>query len=230
MHTISCIEKPAEDLLSNGDFQEAGDLFEQVLQAESQIFDAGPGWEIDIPHKLEYALFGQSRFREAADMLKTAFEACSKLVTGLNDLKSRILISLGWSLYWSDQVIETESLFNENLESISDLEGWSNPYCQTIVYELIEVFKKQEKYQAAEALMRSAIHGYSKDVGEDSEICLVMMLLLGTYLLNKRLADAKPILQDHLTRRILQQKKTGKNHEVIMVRNMLSAVSSNFLI
>lgn len=138
---------------------------------------------------------GQSRYREAAEVLDRALRIVSQGSSGSEREIAPFKADMACLLVAQGEYIKAESYFAESIASIKKSFGPDHLYTARVLSNLAKLYVLQERYDEAEALIGRTLMVYEKVFGEGHHFLVPVWLLnVKTCQAKGNMTDAKELL------------------------------------
>jgi len=188
-----------DDLLSQGRFDEAEILAEEILRARRKELGAGHSNTLGAWIRLAQVKYVVGEDEEAVHVLRECHHAYRAEYGGGHMLTLSAQHALGSMLFDTNQRLEAESVLVDCYKSKRELYGDFDETTLATMSLLGEVLSAARKMEEAESLLTRCLKGCRSEFGEShSDTLRVANTLAVVYQNQNRLAEAENLLRDTL--------------------------------
>jgi hypothetical protein len=176
---LDLIRKCALALYSDGCYNEAEELFVQVMERSKRVLGDEHPSTLTSMANLASTYRMQGRWKEAKELQAKELETCSRV---LGDEHPDTLTSMGnlASTYWEQgRWKEAEELFVQVTEMRSRVLGDKHPFTLTSMANLASTYEKQGRWKEAEKLDVQVTGARKRVLGDEHPDTLISMANLG---------------------------------------------------
>ncbi len=193
-----------EIALYQQNYPEATAQLSKSYQTRKPAFEKALAEMVEVAFSLGQSLYGQGRYREAAEKFREA--------NALRDDDASVINYLGIALHQAGHYAEAEPLLNRALAISEKSLGADHSNTATSLNNLALLFASQGKYAEAEPLFKRAIAISEKSLGADHpDTAMSLSNLALLFASQGKYADAEPLYKRAL---VIAEKALGVDHPV----------------